>query len=292
MQDVLTQFVDYLENKQKFTQNTILSYQRDIKKYIEFLNKLNLKLEETNQATLLAYMFHMQKNGKANSTIARTIVSLKVFYDFLKLSNIIDIGKINIEAPKLERNLPQTLTKEEVELLLSLPKDDDLKGIRDKAMLELLYASGIRVSELISINIDDVSLNHGYVICRTKKRDRIVPIGSYAVNAISKYLTDSRPYILKDLNEKALFLNFNGKRMTRQGFWKIIKLYANQAGIEKDITPHMLRHSFATHLIENGADVRAVQEMLGHADISTTQVYLQVAKLRIKEVYKKTHPRA
>lgn len=289
---MVDEFSNYLINKQKFSQNTIMSYLRDIKKYIEFLEKMGLKLEDTTQATIITYMIHMQKSGKANSTIARAIVSLRVFYQFLKENRIVDIGELNINPPKLERSLPQTLTKEEVELLLNCPREDDVKGIRDKAMLELLYASGIRVSELIQLNLSDVNLQHSYIICKSQKRDRIVPIGSYAVNAINRYLTYSRPYLIKRKDEEALFLNFNGARITRQGFWKIVKFYANIAGIEKEITPHMLRHSFATHLIENGADVRAVQEMLGHADISTTQVYLQVAKTKLKEVYDKTHPRA
>ncbi|WPX07938.1 site-specific tyrosine recombinase XerD [Anaerocellum danielii] len=289
---IIEAFGNHLQSQNRFSQNTISSYLRDTKKYIEFLDNIKIKLENTSQATLIAYIISMQKSGKSNSTIARAIVSLKVFYDFLKIQNIVDIGKIEIEPPKLEKSPPQILTRDEVEKLLSCPKEDDIKGIRDKAMLELLYATGIRVSELINLNLDDINLEHGYIICKNKKRDRVIPIGSYAISAVEKYLRHSRPYLAKSKDEEALFLNFNGERITRQGFWKIVKFYAQSAGVNKEITPHVLRHSFATHLIENGADVRVVQQMLGHADISTTQRYLQVANVKLKEVYQKTHPRA
>ncbi|ACM60879.1 integrase/recombinase XerD [Caldicellulosiruptor bescii] len=289
---IIEAFGNYLQRQNRFSQNTISSYLRDAKKYIEFLDDIKIKLENTSQTTLIAYIISMQKGGKSNSTIARAIVSLKVFYEFLKIQDIVDIGKIEIEPPKLEKSPPQILTRDEVERLLSCPKEDDIKGIRDKAMLELLYATGIRVSELINLNLDDINLEHGYIICKNKKRDRVIPIGSYAISAVEKYLRHSRPYLAKSKDEEALFLNFSGERMTRQGFWKIVKFYAQNAKIDKEITPHVLRHSFATHLIENGADVRAVQQMLGHADISTTQRYLQVANVKLKEVYQKTHPRA
>lgn len=289
---IIEVFYEHLCQNQKFSQNTIVSYLRDVKKYIEFLENIGIKIEDTSQATIITYIINMQKSGKSNSTIARTIVSLKMFYEFLKERNIVDIGKIEIEPPKLERTPPQILTKDEVEKLLNCPREDDIKGIRDKAMLELLYATGIRVSELISLNLFDINLEHGYIICRNKKRDRVIPIGSYAIEAVEKYLKHSRPYLVRNKEQEALFLNFSGSRMTRQGFWKIVKFYANMAGINKEITPHILRHSFATHLIENGADVRAVQQMLGHADVSTTQRYLQVANIRLKEVYQRTHPRA
>ncbi|WAM34605.1 site-specific tyrosine recombinase XerD [Caldicellulosiruptor morganii] len=289
---IIEVFHQHLHQKQRFSQNTIMSYIRDVKKYIEFLERIGIKIENTSQATVITYIIDMQKNGKSNSTIARAIVSLKVFYEFLKEQSIVDIGKIEVDPPKLERTLPQILTKDEVEKLLSCPKEDDIKGIRDKAMLEVLYATGIRVSELISLNLSDINLDHGYIICRNKKRDRVIPVGSYAIEAVEKYLKYSRPYLARNKEEEALFLNFNGSRMTRQGFWKIVKFYATAAGINKEITPHVLRHSFATHLIENGADVRAVQQMLGHADISTTQRYLQIANVKLKEVYQRAHPRA
>ncbi|WAM32385.1 site-specific tyrosine recombinase XerD [Caldicellulosiruptor naganoensis] len=290
--NVVEVFHQHLCQKQRFSQNTVMSYLRDVKKYIEFLDSIGIKIENTSQATIITYIINMQKSGKSNSTIARSIVSLKVFYEFLKDQNIVDIGKIEIDPPKLEKTPPQILTKDEVEKLLSCPKEDDIKGIRDKAMLELLYATGIRVSELINLNLSDINLEHGYIICRNKKRDRVIPIGTYAIEAVEKYLKHSRPYLARNKEQEALFLNFNGSRMTRQGFWKIVKFYAAIAGINKEITPHILRHSFATHLIENGADVRAVQQMLGHADISTTQRYLQIANVKLKEVYQKAHPRA
>jgi integrase/recombinase XerD len=199
---------------------------------------------------------------------------------------------IELESPKVEKKLPQILSPEEVELLLEQPQCVDMKGYRDKAMLELLYATGIRVSELIQLDEQDLNIDMAYIKCNKGSRERMIPIGSIAIGALKEYLKKSRPLLIQRMDEKALFVNVNGGRLTRQGFWKIIKQYKNQAQISKDITPHTLRHSFAAHLLENGADLRSIQEMLGHSDISSTQIYAQIAKNRIKEVYKKTHPRA
>lgn len=197
-----------------------------------------------------------------------------------------------LETPKVEKKLPKILSTQEVVLLLEQPKCTDLKGLRDKAMLELLYATGIRVSELIYLDITDIDLKAGHLNCNKSNKERIIPIGSIAQDALNKYIKNARGLLIHDPIEEALFVNINGTRISRQGFWKIIKYYKNQAKITKEITPHILRHSFATHLLENGADLRSIQEMLGHSDISSTQIYAQVAKIKLKNVYKKTHPRA
>jgi len=211
----------------------------------------------------------------------------------LLLNKLIEIDPtINLETPKIERRLPNTLTLQEVDTLLTQPLENTNKGARDKAMLELLYATGIRVTELISLNIEDINLDLGFIRCSNSSKERVIPIGSVALNSLTKYINDHRTSFIKNQNEQSLFLNYYGNRLTRQGFWKIIKSYTEQAQIGKTITPHTLRHSFATHLIQNGADLRSVQEMLGHSDISTTQIYTHLMKNRIKEVYNKTHPRA
>ena len=197
-----------------------------------------------------------------------------------------------IQSPKIEKRVPSILTSKEIELLLDQPKDVDLKGTRDKAMLEFAYATGMRVTEIISLDIDDVNLEEGYVVCRFGSKQRNIPLGSLSLKALKEYIEESRPYLIRDENVKALFVNINGKRLTRQGFWKIVKYYKEQAHITKDITPHVLRHSFATHLLQNGADLKAIQMMLGHSDISSTQVYMQFQDEGIKNVYRKAHPRA
>ena len=199
---------------------------------------------------------------------------------------------MTIESQKISKRTPNILTSKEVELLLDQPKDVDLKGTRDKAMLEFAYATGMRVTEMISLDIDDVKLDEGYVVCRGRSKSRNIPLGSMSLKALKEYIDDARPYLIRDESEEALFVNVNGTRLTRQGFWKIVKYYKEQAHIEKDITPHVLRHSFATHLLQNGADLKAIQTMLGHSDISSTQVYMQFQDPGIKNEYKKAHPRA
>jgi integrase/recombinase XerD len=287
-------FIFFLERDKRLSLNTLQSYKRDIEQYITYLNDINvITITTTNKTTVIAYLLHLQKKGRATSTISRNLASIRSFYQFLNKKKIIDIDPTTeLESPKVEKKLPQILSTQEVELLLDQPKCLDLKGIRDKAMLELLYATGIRVSELISLNINDINLDHGFLTCNKSSRERSIPIGSISVTAVHEYLTKSRNFLLQDINDEALFVNINGRRLTRQGFWKIIKHYKNQANINKDITPHTLRHSFAAHLLENGADLRSIQEMLGHSDISSTQIYAQMAKNKIKEIYKKTHPRA
>lgn len=294
MEAHVEKFINFLERDKRLSLNTLQSYKRDIEQYITYLKEINAtNLSATNKTTVIAYLLHLQKKGRATSTISRNLASIRSFYQYLHKNLIIDNDPTSeLESPKVEKKLPQILSTQEVELLLDQPKCLDLKGIRDKAMLELLYATGIRVSELISLNLEDINLELGFIKCYKGSRERSIPIGSISVSAVHEYLSKSRNFLIQDNKEEALFVNVNGKRLTRQGFWKIIKHYKNQANINKDITPHTLRHSFAAHLLENGADLRSIQEMLGHSDISSTQIYAQLAKNKIKEIYKKTHPRA
>ncbi|WP_148867153.1 site-specific tyrosine recombinase XerD [Thermosediminibacter litoriperuensis] len=295
MEDLLKQFLEFLSIEKGLARNTIESYKRDLKSYLFFLRSQNITdIKFTSKTTIISYLLLMQKSGKASSSISRACAAIKSFYHFLVRERYIkEDPTINLDTPKLEKKLPRVLTVEEVERLLEQPDTSDPLGFRDKTMLELLYATGIRVSELISLTVDDVNLDMGFLRCLGKgSKERIVPIGSFAVNYLRRYINGTRDRILKGKSSNILFVNHMGEALTRQGFWKIIKKYARKAGINKEITPHTLRHSFATHLIENGADLRAVQEMLGHADISTTQVYTHITRTRIKEVYDKTHPRA
>lgn len=294
MEALIEKFINFLERDKRLSLNTLQSYRRDIEQYITYLQEINLhNITNTNKTTVIAYLLHLQKKGRATSTISRNLASIRSFYQYISKNKIIEQDPTSeLESPKVEKKLPQILSTQEVELLLEQPKCTDLKGFRDKAMLELLYATGIRVSELISLNLTDINMEIGFIKCNKGSRERMIPIGSIAISAIQEYLNKSRGLLIQSNDEKALFVNVNGKRLTRQGFWKIIKQYKNQAKINKDITPHTLRHSFAAHLLENGADLRSIQEMLGHSDISSTQIYAQIAKNKIKEIYKKTHPRA
>ena len=235
----------------------------------------------------------LSNKGRSASTVTRSVASLKCFYNYLVYEGAVsqDPAK-SIVSAKFERKLPQILTGKEVELLLEQPECSDLKGYRDRAMLELLYATGIRVSELIALDATDLNLGSGFIRCRSGNRERTIPLYPAAIEALSKYVKSIRPQMTNSLGEQSLFVNMNGERMSRQGFWKIIKHYQNKAKIKKEITPHTLRHSFAAHLLENGADLRSIQEMLGHADISSTQIYTQIVKQRLRDVYRKAHPRA
>ncbi len=294
MEVLVQKFVDFLENEKGLSDNTLQSYSRDIQQYMLHLQEINIpNIAGVNKTTVIAYLLYLKKKGRATSTISRNLASIRSFYQYLyKIDMIEQDPTQNLESPKVEKKLPQILSTQEVELLLDQPKCVDLKGYRDKAMLELLYATGIRVSELISLNLDDVNLEMGFVKCIKGSKERVIPLGSMAINSIKEYIKKSRSMMIQNPSEQALFVNCNGRRLTRQGFWKIIKLYKNQAKINKEITPHTLRHSFAAHLLENGADLRSIQEMLGHSDISSTQIYAQLTKNKIKEVYQKTHPRA
>ena len=286
-------FLEFLQNDKKLSDNTLQSYNRDIKLYCNYLTENDINMVETGSEEIKTYLDNLKTKGKAVSTVSRNLASLRSFYQYLHRTKVItDDPTTNIESPKIERKPPKVLTSEQVELLLEQPKCVDLKGYRDKAMLELVYATGIRVTELISLNVSDINVEEGYIKCAGKLKERVIPIGSLAVNALKEYIEKSRNILLKDENDKALFVNVNGQRLTRQGFWKIIKQYKTQANIDVDITPHTLRHSFAVHLLENGAELRAIQEMLGHSDISSTQVYAQIGQNRIKDVYMKSHPRA
>lgn len=294
MEALVQKFVNFLERDKRLSLNTLQSYRRDIEQYFTYLQEINLQnISNSNKTTVIAYLLYLQKKGRATSTISRNLASIRSFYQYISKNKLIDHDPTaELESPKVEKKLPQILSPEEVELLLEQPQCVDLKGYRDKAMLELLYATGIRVSELIQLDLQDLNMELAYIRCNKGTKERMIPIGSMAISALKEYLSKSRPLLIQKEDEKALFVNINGSRLTRQGFWKIIKQYKNQAQINKDITPHTLRHSFAAHLLENGADLRSIQEMLGHSDISSTQIYAQIAKNRIKEIYKKTHPRA
>lgn len=287
-------FFSYLENEKELSANTLDSYKRDIRQFESYIEQHNFKIEEVTKTFIITYLIYMQKNGKATSTISRNLASIRCLYQFLYNSRFIDSDpSSNLESPKVEKKLPSVLTKKEVELLLEQPKPTDAKGARDKAMLELLYATGIRVTELISLDVKDIDLKGGFIRCNSSDiKSRTIPIGNIAIKYLKLYLSEYRRVFNTSEEDTSLFLNFHGSKMTRQGFWKIIKYYTIKAKINKVITPHTLRHSFAVHLIENGADLQAIQEMLGHSDISTTQVYSKINKNRIMEVYNKTHPRA
>jgi integrase/recombinase XerD len=292
MNKVLDDFIAELKSDKKLSLNTLESYSRDVRQFLSYLADTNIDFRNVKKTNIIAYMLYLQKEGKATSSISRSIASIRAFYRMLMKNHIVTYDPtLDLESPKSEKKVPQILTVEEIEKLLSLPGENDSKGIRDKAMLEVLYATGIRVTELINLDVCDVNLDLGYIKCNGNK-ERIIPVGKVALKVLAVYIKDFRKAFLRDDNVKALFLNFHGDRMTRQGFWKIIKHYASLAGIDKDITPHTLRHSFAAHLVENGADLKSVQQMLGHSDISTTQIYAEMVKTRISDVYKKTHPRA
>jgi integrase/recombinase XerD len=294
MKSLIEKYVNFLECDRKLSANTLQSYKRDIDQYIAYLSEINLhNIANTNKTTVITYLIYLQKKGRAMSTISRNLASIRSFYQFLLKNNVIDKDPtVGLESPKVEKKAPQILSPQEVDLLLKQPQCVDLKGYRDKAMLELLYATGIRVSELIHLDVTDINLQMLFIRCNRGAKQRDIPIGSIAAKAVKDYLLRARPHLVRDEQQKALFVNINGGRLTRQGFWKIIKQYKNQAKISKDITPHTLRHSFAAHLLENGADLRSLQEMLGHSDISSTQIYTQLTRKRLKEVYKNTHPRA
>jgi integrase/recombinase XerD len=294
MEKLLDEFLNDLSGDRGLSNNTIESYGRDVRQFISYLDKNKISIYSVTKTNIIAYLIYLQKNGKATSSISRSLASLRSFFQYLVRNNYVEKDPtLNLESPKVEKKLPEILTIDEVELLLNQPNCDEPKGSRDRCMLELLYATGIRVSELVALNIDDINIELGFIMCRGKgMKDRVIPIGRMAQEALSNYIYKYRLILIKDENEKALFVNLHGKRLTRQGFWKIVKYYTNMAKIDKDITPHTLRHCFAAHLIENGADLKSVQEMLGHSDISTTQIYTQITKSRIKEVYNKAHPRA
>ena len=293
MERQLKYFFNFLENDRKLSENTLQSYKRDLKQFRRYLEACELHYNRVKEEDIKDYIRELQEAGKKASSISRCIASIRSFYQFvLKNKKIKADPTENIQSPKIEKRIPSVLTSKEVELLLDQPKDVDLKGIRDKAMLEFAYATGMRVTEIISLNIEDVDLEEGYVTCKHGSKQRNIPLGNMSLKALKEYVEEARDILIKTEGEQALFVNVNGGRLTRQGFWKIIKFYKEQAHITKDITPHVLRHSFATHLLQNGADLKAIQTMLGHSDISSTQVYMQFQDEGIKNVYRKAHPRA
>lgn len=286
-------FLSFLKDDKKLSENTLQSYRRDIEQYEKYVSENKINYLKVTEETITDYMEYLREENKKESTISRSLASIRSFYQYLiRTKKIKKDPTSKIESPKINKRVPNILTSKEVELLLDQPKDVDLKGTRDKAMLEFAYATGVRVTEMISLNIDDVKLDEGYVVCKGRNKSRNIPLGSMSLKALKEYMEDSRPYLIRDEEEPALFVNISGTRLTRQGFWKIVKYYKEQAHIEKDITPHVLRHSFATHLLQNGAELKAIQTMLGHSDISSTQVYRQFQDVGIKNEYKKAHPRA
>lgn len=284
-------FVKSMADKSK---NTVLSYKHDAEQYIDFLEKSGINsLFDTTKSTVLTYLLSLQKEGRAVTTVKRTLASLRAFYAYLTAGgNLMSDPTLNVDVPSESRKNPKILSSREVDRLLSAPDTKTFKGRRDRAMLEVLYATGIKVSELVALDVRDVNTDAGFLRCTGGTRERILPIGQLAANALNRYIQSAREQLRNEKETEALFLNYNGERMSRQGFWKLIKTYKDKAGIESEITPHILRNSFAAHLLENGADLAAIQEMLGHSDISTTRIYSGFVKSNIKDIYYKTHPRA
>ncbi len=293
MEREIQSFISYLHNNKKTSLNTELSYKRDLNKMLHFMKSRDVVTSsEITKKVLEDYLDSLYESGFAAATVSRNIASLKAFFHFLVKESYVtkDISDI-LKAPKIEKRVPEVLSAEEVICLLEQPKSDTPKEIRDKAMLETLYATGIRVSELISLKLSDINLAQGYVVCKDSHKERVIPIGMQARKSLSDYLNHSRSVLLDNRLDPTLFVNCSGKPMSRQGFWKIVKHYSKKAGISTDITPHTIRHSFAAHLVENGADLRSVQEMMGHSDISTTQIYANLSNAKIRDVYMKAHPR-
>lgn len=292
MKQEIDLFITYLHNEKKKSENTQLSYRRDLNKLCAFLEERKTQnVGQVDADMLEAYLHSLEEQNFKAATISRNIASMKAFFGFLEKEHIIrsNIAE-NLQAPKIEKKLPEIMTEEEVAALLEQPAGDSPKELRDKAMLELLYATGIRVTELISLKVNDVNLQTDCVICRDDSKERVIPFGNKARNALLDYLEMGRPNLAQEEMD-VLFVNCNGQLMSRQGFWKLLKAYAKKAGIEAEITPHTLRHSFAAHMVENGADLRSVQEMMGHSDISSTQVYAVIYKNHMRDVYAKAHPR-
>ncbi len=293
MDNHIDTFILYLHNMKKTSENTEMSYRRDLYKVQLFMEKRGIfALRDITASDLEDYVADLKKQNFAAATVSRNIASIKAFYHYLVKEGIVEENIAeDLKAPKIEKKIPEILTMEEAIRLLNQPKGNSPKEIRDKAMLELLYATGIRVSELITLKLSDINLQLAYIVCRDHEKERMIPFGKEAKNALVKYLDKTREAMIEGNETEVLFCNCSGQAMSRQGFWKLIKYYAKKADIQADITPHTLRHSFAAHLVENGADLRSIQEMLGHSDISTTQIYANMNHNHIREVYKKAHPR-
>lgn len=294
MEENIRSFISYLSKERDASYNTQISYERDLKKLKDYLAQQGIvRVQEVNETSLNSYIIFLEKEGKAASTVSRYIASFKGFFEYCLKSGVITSDPAErLKPPKVEKKFPQILTIAETQRLMEGPDVQSDKGIRDRAMLELLYATGIRVSELLSLKKEDMNLSMEYVVCHEKAKDRIIPFGNAAKNALVVYLDKTRANMVGEKESEYLFVNCSGKPMSRQGFWKLIKYYADKAGIEKEITPHTFRHSFAAHLLENGADVQSVQKMMGHADVSTTQMYVEMQAGNVRDVYKKFHPRS
>lgn len=294
MLDLIGAYENYLRKVKQASTNTIASYMRDIRQFSEWLRAdLDVQIVDAKQVNISDYLSHLETEGRSAATISRNLASLKNFYSYVVSSGFLDRTPVmDIHVDRGEKKLPQILTGREIELLLAQPACVDAKGFRDKAMLEVMYATGIRVTELIDLDVDDVNLELGIIKCAGAKKTRAIPLYPGALKALNAYLKDIRSGMIADPDEKALFVNVGGVRMSRQGFWKILKHYQATAHIEKEITPHTLRHSFAVHLLENGADLGSLQELMGHSDISSTQMYTQMVNQKLKSVYEKCHPKA
>ena len=294
MLDLIHAYENYLTKVKQASNNTVSSYMRDIRQFADWLSREQVELLSVTQVNISAYLTYLQEQGKSGATASRSLASLKNFYAYVVTTGFLEESPVSAEihVERGEKKLPQILTGKEVELLLSQPACVDAKGFRDKAMLELMYATGIRVTELIELDVQNVNLELGIVKCTSAKKTRAIPLYPAALRALTVYLRDVRPGMIADPTETALFVNVSGGRMSRQGFWKILKHYQTKAGIEKEITPHTLRHSFAVHLLENGADLGSLQELMGHSDISSTQMYTHMINQKLKSVYSKCHPKA
>ena len=294
MLDLISAYENYLSKVKQASSNTVASYLRDIRQFSDWLRESeNTAVVDATQLNISTFLSHLEQEGRSGATISRCLASLKNFYAYLVSSGFVERTPVtDIHIDRGEKKLPQILTGREIELLLAQPACVDAKGYRDKAMLEVMYATGIRVSELIALDIDDVNLEQGIIKCNNAKKSRIIPLYPAAMRALNIYLREIRDSMLADPEEQALFVNISGVRMSRQGFWKILKHYQATAHIEKEITPHTLRHSFAVHLLENGADLGSLQELMGHCDISSTQLYTQMINQKLKSVYEKCHPKA
>ena len=294
MLDIVRAYENYLTKVKQASANTVSSYMRDVRQYSQWLTESEeIDVVDASQLNISAYMSYLEREGKSGATLSRSLASLRNFYSYVVSSGFLETSPVvEIHVERGEKKAPSVLTGKEIELLLAQPVCVDAKGYRDKAMLEVLYATGIRVTELISLNISDVNLELGIIKCAGGRKTRVIPLYPAAKKALSAYLDHVRTGMLSDPGEQALFVNVSGIRMSRQGFWKLLKHYQSTAHIEKEITPHTLRHSFAVHLLENGADIGSVQELMGHSDISSTQVYTQMINQKLKSVYSKYHPKA
>lgn len=293
MKIIIDEFIDSLKQRQA-SQNTLASYERDLIQFNDYFESQNKKIFDLTKEDMKDYVSHLMAEGKSNSTISRSAASIKSLYRYLVNKKLAEENiSVGVELPKVDRKEPMILTDSEIEKLLEQPDTTELKGQRDKTMLEILYATGIRVTELISLRMEDVNLTNGFIRVKKKNSERHIPLGKLALKCLKEYIDKVRPLLIRSEDEKTLFINTNGQKMTRQGYWKILKQYKEQAKIDKDITPHTIRHSFAVHMLENGAEIKTVQELLGHTDVASTMMYTQMmAHMDVKDEYMKAHPRA